>query len=447
MGCGSTKASAYEYRGSNPNEGDHHHHLRYRRESTLSLKGVDACGASTRRSFYLPTSPTGGETSTRPPFDGADIVMNSAQPQQDQSYRRPSHPPLNSIPSRNVSPSTSSSRLQSTEASPPQKQAAASLLPPDQGAARRSSQPQIVAAVGGEDPSPPPSEQHQPPPPPPPPVPVLEWRKGSEIGRGATGTVYEGIDTQFGRLIAIKQIDFPEDLAEDPEALKRLHLVLQEVRLLMTLQHDNIVQFLGVDRQDFRVYLLMEYVQGGSIRHLLTKYGPLTESVAARYAEQILKGLCFLHSRGIVHRDIKGANILVDKDGRCKISDFGAARIVSSDDVPKSLHGTPYWMAPEVIRQQGHGSPADIWSFGSTVVEMLTGKPPFVDMAPAAAFMKIGQVHTEMPVPQHLSSKCRQFLLRCFVRDPLCRATAMELLKHPWIHEATTAAITTHHSS
>jgi serine/threonine protein kinase len=266
---------------------------------------------------------------------------------------------------------------------------------------------------------------------------VQDWKRGDVIGRGSSGTVYEGMDSRLGRLVAVKEVEFPEDLAEDEGALKRLRMVMSEVRILSGLHHPNIVQCLGVQQDDFKVYLFMELVQGGSVRSLITKYGALSEAVAARYTCQMLRGLHFLHSQGIVHRDVKGANVLVDHTGTCKLSDFGAARIVQADDTPKSLHGTPYWMAPEVIRQAGHGAPADVWSVGATVVEMLTAKAPFQDLAPAAAFMKIGNYTTEVPLPPGVSVRCRTFLQRCFVRDPACRATCQELLRHPWILDAT----------
>jgi len=265
---------------------------------------------------------------------------------------------------------------------------------------------------------------------------VRHFQRGALIGRGSSGTVYEALDLDRGCLIAVKEIEFPEDLAEDEGWVQRLREVMSEVRLMADLpRHEHIVQFYGVTREDFKVHVLMEHVSGGSLRSLLLKYGPLPERVAIAYTHQVLEALTFLHSQGIVHRDIKGANVLVTTAGVIKLSDFGAAKIVRGCDgnLPTSLHGTPYWMAPEVVRQAGHGAPSDVWSVGATVLEMLTGHAPFHDLSPAAAFLKIGHCQTEVPLPGTVPGRARGFLRRCFVRDPTCRATPSELLRHPWL--------------
>ncbi len=150
------------------------------------------------------------------------------------------------------------------------------------------------------------------------------------------------------------------------------------------LEHPNIVKYIYTDISEDKdgVDILLEYVPGGSIRSLLDKFGVLDEKIIRIYTRQILQGLDYLHSRGIVHRDLKCANVLVNNDATIKLSDFGASKRLGMHETghyekSKSLIGSPYWMAPEVILRQGHGSAADIWSLGCVMIEMLTGKPPW----------------------------------------------------------------------
>lgn len=157
------------------------------------------------------------------------------------------------------------------------------------------------------------------------------------------------------------------------------------------------------------------------------------------YTKQIVVGLEYLHSNGIAHRDIKGANVLVTDTGTVKLADFGASkqRRASEDSLDKpfeSLKGTPCFMAPEVIRQQGYGSRADIWSLGCTILEMISGRPPWSEKRDNSSIMyKIATTTGPPRFPHKLSSTAKDFLRRCFERNPMCRATALELLLHPFL--------------
>lgn len=151
------------------------------------------------------------------------------------------------------------------------------------------------------------------------------------------------------------------------------------------MSHENIVRYYSFDiaNDNKEVEIVLEYAKKGSLKEYIGQRGMLGDKEAARMTEQILRGLKYLHDQNIVHRDLKCANILMMEDGTLKISDFGTAKsikISSNEDIAKlcsSLKGTPYYMAPEVLRRTGHGISADIWSLGCLVIEMMSGKAPW----------------------------------------------------------------------
>jgi serine/threonine protein kinase len=149
-----------------------------------------------------------------------------------------------------------------------------------------------------------------------------------------------------------------------------------EIDLLSKLQHKNIVKYFGVVKTAESLDILLEYCIGGSLAKLLETYKSLSESIIRKYTYQILEGLEYLHSHNIIHRDIKGANILVDRDGICKLTDFGGAKVMQEeiDLLRHSFRGTPNWMAPETVKKMEYTRFSDIWSIGCTVIEMVTGK-------------------------------------------------------------------------
>ncbi|OMO62517.1 hypothetical protein CCACVL1_22781, partial [Corchorus capsularis] len=211
----------------------------------------------------------------------------------------------------------------------------------------------------------------------------------------------------------------------------------EEVKLLKNLSHPNIVRYLGTVTEEETLNILLEFVPGGSISSLLGKFGPFPEAVIRTYTKQLLLGLEYLHNNGIMHRDIKGANILVDNKGSIKLADFGASKQVvelATVSGAKSMKGTPYWMAPEVILQTGHSFSADIWSVGCTVIEMATGKPPWSQQyQEVAALFYVGTTKSHPPIPEHLSNEAKDFLLKCLQKEPELRPAASELLKHAFV--------------
>ncbi|KAF5739853.1 putative mitogen activated protein kinase kinase kinase 3 mapkkk3 mekk3 [Tripterygium wilfordii] len=188
-------------------------------------------------------------------------------------------------------------------------------------------------------------------------LPPIRWRKGELIGCGASGHVYMGMNLDSGELLAVKQVLIPSNGAMKERTQDHIKGLEEEVKLLKNLSHPNIVRYLGTVREEESLNILLEFVPGGSISSLLGKFGPFPEPVIRSYTEQLLQGLEYLHNNGIMHRDIKGANILVDNKGCIKLADFGASKQVvelATITGAKSMKGTVYWMAPEVILQTGH---------------------------------------------------------------------------------------------
>ncbi|KAK6470345.1 mitogen-activated protein kinase kinase kinase 3 [Huso huso] len=261
----------------------------------------------------------------------------------------------------------------------------------------------------------------------------VNWRRGKLLGQGAFGRVYLCYDVDTGRELAAKQVQFDP---ESPETSKEVSALECEIQLLKNLHHERIVQYYGClrDKADKTLTIFMEYMPGGSVKDQLKAYGALTENVTRKYTRQILEGMSYLHSNMIVHRDIKGANILRDSAGNVKLGDFGASKrlqtICMSGTGIRSVTGTPYWMSPEVISGEGYGRKADVWSLGCTVVEMLTEKPPWAEFEAMAAIFKIATQPTNPQLPSHISDHCRDFLKRIFV-EAKHRPSAEELLRHP----------------
>ncbi|KAI9717479.1 MAG: hypothetical protein M1828_007179 [Chrysothrix sp. TS-e1954] len=251
------------------------------------------------------------------------------------------------------------------------------------------------------------------------------YRLGDSLGKGAFGSVFRGLNLETGETVAIKQIK----LADIPNS--ELRVIMMEIDLLKELHHPNIVKYQGFVKTPESLCIVLEYCENGSLHSICKNFGKFPENLVALYMAQVLHGLIYLHEQGVIHRDIKGANILTTKEGLVKLADFGVATKVTGPS-EASVVGTPYWMAPEVVELSGATTASDIWSLGCTVIELLDGKPPFHKLDPMPALFRIVN-DDHPPLPESISSTVQDFLMQCFQKDPNLRVSARKLLKHPWI--------------
>ncbi|KAI3860177.1 hypothetical protein MKX03_017589 [Papaver bracteatum] len=260
---------------------------------------------------------------------------------------------------------------------------------------------------------------------------IRTWTKGIFLGSGSYGTVYEGFSDD-GFFFAVKEVSLLDQGNQGKQSVYQLE---QEIALLSNFEHENIVQYLGTDKAEGKLYIFLELVTKGSLAQLYQKYD-LRDSQVSSYTRQILHGLKYLHDRDVVHRDIKCANILVDANGSVKLADFGLAKTTRLNDV-KSSKGTAFWMAPEVVNRKntGYGLPADIWSLGCTVLEMLTHQLPYAPLEWMQATYRIGKGEPP-PVPDNLSPDARDFILNCLRVKPEDRPTAATLLDHSFVRRS-----------
>lgn len=263
------------------------------------------------------------------------------------------------------------------------------------------------------------------------------WVKGELIGVGTFGKVYLALNVTTGEMIAVKQTTISPQFVNNRKTREIMNSFKAEVETLKDLDHENIVQYLGFGRKGDTYSIFLEYVSGGSVGHLIRSYGKFNESLIRYLTKQVLQGLCYLHSKGILHRDLKADNLLLETDGICKISDFGISKKskdIYSNDASMNFQGTVFWMAPEIVDNQSHkgyNAKVDIWSLGCAVLEMFSGKRPWADYAVAGAIYKLG-TKSAPPISQeardNMSPEGYSFLQRCFEVDPEKRPTAAMLL-------------------
>ncbi|KAF5316572.1 hypothetical protein D9619_006466 [Psilocybe cf. subviscida] len=258
--------------------------------------------------------------------------------------------------------------------------------------------------------------------------PSTHFQLGTCIGRGQFGSVYKALNLNTGQMVAVKRIRL-EGLKEEEVAT-----LMREVDLVKSLSHPSIVKYEGMARDEDTLNIVLEYAENGSLGQTLKAFGKLNERLVASYVVKILEGLHYLHTSDVVHCDLKAANILTTKNGNVKLSDFGVSlNLRAMEREIKDVAGTPNWMAPEVIELKGASTKSDIWSLGCTVIELLTGRPPYAEVANSMSVMFRIVEDGMPPMPEESSEMLKDFLEQCFHKDPALRPSAEMLCEHPWL--------------
>ncbi|XP_075464364.1 serine/threonine-protein kinase PAK 4 isoform X1 [Ascaphus truei] len=376
-----------------------------------------------------PTQQAGRPFNTYPRAD-TDPSRGPALQAVDSRSAKPHDPkiPMNSVSSRN--------QQSQAKPKPPEKPPPTSLPP-------HSSDPQLSRPL-----------QTQPPPPAQPRSPQREPQRVSheqfraalqmvvdpgdprtyldnfiKIGEGSTGIVCIATIRSSGKLVAVKKMDLRKQ--------QRRELLFNEVVIMRDYQHENVVEMYNSYLVGDELWVVMEFLEGGALTDIVTHTRMNEEQIAA-VCLSVLKALSVLHAQGVIHRDIKSDSILLTHDGRVKLSDFGfCAQVNKEVQRRKSLVGTPYWMAPELISRLPYGPEVDIWSLGVMVIEMVDGEPPYFNEPPLKAMKMIrDNLPPKLKNAQKVSPLLKGFLDRLLVRDHSQRAAANELLNHPFLGKA-----------
>ncbi|KAK0710938.1 kinase-like domain-containing protein [Lasiosphaeris hirsuta] len=411
---------------------------------------------SLRAQRPAPPPPSSTAASSRPPMGQQPSSVNNASLQsQAQRAPRPDQPSGGSAPSRYPNGAAPSSRAPNAQqpVQPPSR-LPAPVKPLN--VAKPAAQDPVKAAEAALTSKPPPSERKQD-------VrmstmtenevmaklkevvskkdPTSIYSKQKKIGQGASGSVYvakvnpraniPGSNVAKGGtdLVAIKQMD----LAHQP----RKELIVNEIMVMKDNKHPNIVNFLDafLRNNNTELWVVMEYMEGGALTDVIDNNPVITEEQISTICLETCQGLEHLHSQNIIHRDIKSDNVLLDARGNVKITDFGfCAKLTETKSKRATMVGTPYWMAPEVVKQKEYGPKVDIWSLGIMAIEMIESEPPYLNEEPLKALYLIATNGTpRLKKPEKLSKELKAFLSVCLCVDVKSRASARELLQHDFL--------------
>ena len=253
----------------------------------------------------------------------------------------------------------------------------------------------------------------------------LIFEKKDVIGRGSFGTVYRCVNKITGEDVAIKEIDLDDN---DDDLID----IQNEIDMLRACESKYVVKYYGCCLLGSKLWIVMEYMGGGSVKEIVAVQ-PIKERYISIIIREVLCALDFLHRGRKIHSDIKAANILLNDRGDVKLADFGVASSLESRNKAFSFAGTPFWMAPEVIKESGYDEKCDIWSLGITAIEIAHGAPPYFELNPQRVIMLIPQ-NAPPSLEGNFSAQFKDFVKQCLVKNPEERPSSQQLLLHPFIN-------------